>query len=138
MPKSREGGGGGSGGSRYSPTGLYTGSGAPINNASAYAATGAPTYSSSGKSVGNASSYAGAVQSRRSQNTDTPTHLYHYTSSSAIESIKSAGTINASTRSGDCALGSGAYFTVSSACTPPRPRQLLSVSPSSPEYQPVY
>lgn len=110
MPKHR-GSGGSSGSSRYSPTGLYTSSGQAIRNADAYARTGAPSFSSTGKSVSNASAYSGAVQSRMSQNTDSPKHLYHYTSASSADKIQSSGYINPSTGPADCRLGEGAYFT---------------------------
>lgn len=110
MPKSR-GGGRSSGSSRYSPTGLYTSSGQPIRNADAYAATGAPTFSSSGGFVGRPSAYSSAVQGRISQNTDSPKHLYHYTSTSSADKIQSSGYIKPSTSAGDCRLGEGAYFT---------------------------
>ena len=76
-------------------TGLYTGSGARIRKPVAYAT---------------------AVEARIRQNTDTPKHLYHYTSGASLAQIQDSGVIRASRGPGDCALGVGVYATA----LPPR------------------
>ena len=97
-------------------TGLYTGSGARIRNAAAYAATGARSYAIAGKLIAKPVAYATAVEARIRQNTDTPKHLYHYTSGASLAQIQDSGVIRASRGPGDCALGVGVYATA----LPPR------------------
>merc|ERR1712187_79829 len=75
------------------------------------AATGAACFSSNGREVRYPLAYSSAVSSYRTQGSSNPTHLYHYTSTSSAEAIRSSGKIEASTRAGDCALGEGVYFT---------------------------
>ena len=93
--------------SRSGSSGVYTSSGARVNNPAAYAATGARTYTSSGKSVANPVAYAGAIEASVRQNTSTPKYLYHYTDSSSLHKISDSGRIKSSTGPGDCALGEG-------------------------------
>lgn len=88
-------------------SGVYTSSGARVNNPAAYAATGARTYTSSGKSVSNPVAYAGAIEASVRQNTSSPKYLYHYTDTSSLNKIADSGRIKGSTGPGDCALGEG-------------------------------
>ena len=98
-------------------TGLSTASGAPIRNAAAYAATGAPCYSTStGKYIARPAAYAAGTEANIRQSTDTPKYLYHYTSPAGLAAIRDSGVIKASRGPGDCALGAGVYATA----LPPR------------------
>jgi hypothetical protein len=110
MPKGYRGGGG-SGGSPYSRTGVYTSSGTPVRHPAAYAATGAPTYTASCNPISDPVAYSGAIEASVRQNTSSPKYLYHYTDSTSLKSIQSSGRLNRSTGPGDCALGEGVYFT---------------------------
>ena len=105
MPKSGRSKGGGSSGSPYSRSGVYTASGAPVTNAAAYTATGAKTYTAGGRPISNAAAYSGAVAASRAGGTGTK--VYHGTSKSAAESIMNHGFEPSS----DGLLGRGVYVT---------------------------
>lgn len=105
------------GGSRSSyRTGLYTSSGNPVRNASAYAAAGGRCYSSAGEAISHPTAYADAVEANIRQNTGSPKYLYHYTDKSSLSHIVDSGVIRASKGPGDCRLGEGVYATA----LPPR------------------
>ena len=116
MPRGQRGGGGGYRSAPYSSSGIYTASGAPVRNPTAYAATGARCYTSAGRSVSNPVAYSNAIEASVRQNTSSPKYLYHYTDSSSLDKISSSGRLKASTGPGDCALGEGVYMTAK----PPR------------------
>lgn len=91
--------------------GVYTRSGEPVSNVEAYAATGAPCFSSNGSEIRNPTAYADTVDSYKSQASDNPRHLYHYTDRESAQQIQEFGKISASCGPGDCALGPGVYAT---------------------------
>jgi hypothetical protein len=91
--------------------GVYTASGARVNNTEAYAATGAPTYTSSGQRISDPVAYSGAIEASMRQNTSTPKYLYHYTEASSLSQIRDAGWLAPSTSASDTSLGAGVYFT---------------------------
>ena len=116
MPKHYKGRSHGGGSAPYSRSGVYNAYGQPVRNVESYAATGAPTYTSSGSRIRNPSAYTGAIEASYRQNTSTPKYLYHYTDGDSLGKIADSGRVKPSSGPGDCALGSGAYFTAK----PPR------------------
>lgn len=90
---------------------VYTASGTRVRNPEAYARTGAPTYTRRGRPISDPVAYSGAIEASVRQNTAEPKYLFHYTSSDSLGKIRQTGHIQPSSSAGDCALGSGVYFT---------------------------
>ena len=96
--------------------GVYTASGQRVNNAAAYAATGAATYTSARQRISDPVAYSNAIEASVRQNTSSPKYLYHYTEASSLSQIRESSWLAPSTSASDMSLGEGVYFTAK----PPR------------------
>jgi hypothetical protein len=96
---------------KKSHNGLHTRNGDPVRNAKAYSEAGGECFNTQGKPIARPVQYEAKVLSLKSQNSDSPKDLYHYTTAENAEKIRESGKIVGSKEPGDCALGEGVYLT---------------------------